>query len=187
MITKFEQFNEGIKHLMLGPTDDEIIDNLKQLPPDKMLLKCCQIGLLEGVKVALERGAKISYDNFEPLMESVFYGHSEVEDFLRSQYPPTPKEFFLSLLEDIKKRKYGTFSEKVLWYKNVPSTVYPEKFSTEIFFRQNTKTKEFLIENNQIWNVFLKIYCLNNYEIKDFIKEEIKERLNLEEYKISYF
>ena len=49
-----------IKELLVGPTIDEVLDNLKELSPSELLMKSCKIGLLKGVEIALERGVDIN-------------------------------------------------------------------------------------------------------------------------------
>jgi len=187
MITDFIKFNESIKHLLVGPTEDEIMDNFLKLSPNEMLIKSCKIGSLNGVKIALQRGAKVSYNNFECLSILWNLEYGDIYNFLREKYPPTTEEFFESLIDGIKiKPKKNNFDLKI-WSKDVQSTISEDKFYRQVIFQQNTYTKEFLLENDEIWMAFLKVYNQNNWQIKELIQQYIKKYLNLEGYKISFF
>ena len=67
MIKKYKQYNEGIKHLLVGPTDDELKDYIK-INPSRALLTYCKKNNLELVKLSLESGADPDYDNGHPLL-----------------------------------------------------------------------------------------------------------------------
>lgn len=54
MITKFKKFNEGINHILVGPTNDEILD---KIGADKMLLKMIDQNNIDGINYAIEHGA----------------------------------------------------------------------------------------------------------------------------------
>jgi len=54
MITKYKQFNEGIKQLLVGPSEKEIINSLKD-EPLKLYKIGCEDGYLDMVKYALEK------------------------------------------------------------------------------------------------------------------------------------
>lgn len=49
-----------IKELLVGPTIDEVLYNFKDLSPSELLMKSCKIGLLDGVKIALEKGVDLN-------------------------------------------------------------------------------------------------------------------------------
>jgi len=111
MITKFDQYNEGIKHLLVGPTIEEILKEnptsllgsslldgdyeLFQLAlkhgadinyKDNWLLKhCSQTGKLEKVKILIKNGADVNKSESiiqTPLVLSSRNGHYEVVKFL---------------------------------------------------------------------------------------------------------
>ena len=110
MIKKYKQFNESIRNLLVGPSDDEILKNLKKLKPidlynkskdinffkgminafekdknitpNKLLIDCCEIGNLEGVKFAYEKGANLEFNDGSPLQIASRDGHLNVVKFL---------------------------------------------------------------------------------------------------------
>ena len=53
MIKNYKQYNESIKSLLVGPTEEEevikgLIENMKT--PDIMIEKCCKLDLLKGIE-----------------------------------------------------------------------------------------------------------------------------------------
>jgi len=62
MITQFYKYNENLKSLLVGPTEDEVLNNLKQLNPTDALFKCVRKGngFLKGVIQSVEDGADIN-------------------------------------------------------------------------------------------------------------------------------
>ena len=70
MITNFSKFNESLRDKLVGPTEDEVMDNFKDLSPNKLLSKSCKKGFLKGVQVALEQGADIHTYNTNPLIDA---------------------------------------------------------------------------------------------------------------------
>ena len=69
MIKNYKQFNESLRDKLVGPSEDEIWNNIKDLSPDKILKKCSKIGFFKGVEIALERGADIEIGLIESLKE----------------------------------------------------------------------------------------------------------------------
>ena len=60
MIKKFNEFiNEDILNKLTGPSKEEIMYSLNTMSPDKALTKSIKLGLLDGVKIAIERGADL--------------------------------------------------------------------------------------------------------------------------------
>lgn len=100
IITKYQQFNESIKSLLVGPTDDEVLDSLKNEEPNVILMKSVNSDFLPGVKYALENGANVNfsdlstnylndlnstYDYFgicSPLSRSVMHNNIEISEYL---------------------------------------------------------------------------------------------------------
>ena len=78
MIKNYEQFNESLRDKLVGPTEDEIMNNLKDLSPDKLLLKSCQIGFIKGIELALEKGADVHYNNEQALRWASEEGNTEI-------------------------------------------------------------------------------------------------------------
>lgn len=73
---------ESVRDLLVGPTEDEIWDNIKNLKPTDLLMKSCEIGLLSGVKLSLEQGANIHFQDDNPLRTSSESGHLDIVEFL---------------------------------------------------------------------------------------------------------
>ena len=78
MIKNYKQFNESLKDKLVGPTEDEVLNNLKDLSPDDLLIKSCKIGLVKGIEIALERGADINFNRNQALSEAVFNNNLEI-------------------------------------------------------------------------------------------------------------
>jgi len=55
MITKFENYNESIRSLLVGPTDDELLQKYKGERPVNLLWNSVEIGWLNGIKIAFEK------------------------------------------------------------------------------------------------------------------------------------
>ena len=81
MIKNYKQFNESLKDKLVGPTEDEVLDNLK-LRPNDLLLKSCKIGFLKGVEIALNRGADVHIHGDYPLKYASVNGHIEIVKYL---------------------------------------------------------------------------------------------------------
>ena len=80
-----KQFNEGIKHLLVGPTEEEIFNYLeldKITDPDQLLIKSIEEGLLYGVKKALKMGANINYNSDDALGYACDSHNSELVEYL---------------------------------------------------------------------------------------------------------
>ena len=82
MIKNYKQFNESLKDKLVGPTEDEVMDNFKDLSPNELLLKSCKNGFLKGVEIALEKGANIHLNNDEPLVFASRNQHIDVVKLL---------------------------------------------------------------------------------------------------------
>ena len=82
MIKNFKQFNESLRDKLVGPSDDELLNNFKDLNPNSLLLKSSKIGFLKGVEIALERGANIDYWNNDALTNACSFGHYDIVKLL---------------------------------------------------------------------------------------------------------
>ena len=82
MIKKFVQFNESIKHLLVGPSEDEVWDKIKDLSWPDLLLKSSKNGILKGVKLAVKKGTNIHYMSDEPLWWVIHNNYFEVAKYL---------------------------------------------------------------------------------------------------------
>ena len=83
----------SLKDKLVGPTEDEVLENfnkkhleeiekLNKKHNQDILLKSCKLGLIKGVKGAVENGADINYDGGEPLYLSISNGHGEIVKYL---------------------------------------------------------------------------------------------------------
>jgi len=63
IIKKIINTNESIKSLLVGPTQEEVWESIKELPPRKMIIRSASINFLDGVKTALEKGVSQSIKN----------------------------------------------------------------------------------------------------------------------------
>ena len=75
MIKNYKQFKEGLRDKLVGPTEDEILYNFKDLSPDKLLVKSCKVDFLRGVEIAIEKGADIHQDGDYPLVYCCIFGY----------------------------------------------------------------------------------------------------------------
>ena len=73
---------ESLRDKLVGPTEDEVLDNFKDLTPDKLLVKSCKINFLKGVEVSLERGADIHIDGDYPLVYCCIFNYIDIAKFL---------------------------------------------------------------------------------------------------------
>jgi len=82
MITKFEKFNEGIKSLLVGPSEEEVWNALKDKTIEIKLRKFSEIGFLKGVKYCIEHGADIEYGYNKSLRTAAEHGHLDIVKYL---------------------------------------------------------------------------------------------------------
>ena len=82
MIKNYNQFNESLRDKLVGPTEDEVIDIFLKKSPQELLRKSCKLGLLKGVKIAIENGADIHADNDSALIHSSNYGNLNIVKLL---------------------------------------------------------------------------------------------------------
>ena len=62
--------------------DDQILNNLKDLHPNELLIKSARNGFLKGVQMALNNGADIHYQNDWPLRFASHNGHTDIVKLL---------------------------------------------------------------------------------------------------------
>jgi len=82
MIKNYKQFNESLRDKLVGPTEDEVLYNLKDLTPIELLHKSCIIGFLKGVYLAIEKGVNLHVGNDYALGLSSYRGHTEIVELL---------------------------------------------------------------------------------------------------------
>jgi len=86
MIKNYKQFNEGIKSLLVGPSEEEIWNNIKDLSPEALLIKSCKSGLLIGVKFAIEKGVNIHIAEDIPLRITSKNNNYDIVEYLLTNY-----------------------------------------------------------------------------------------------------
>jgi len=62
----YKQVNESIKHLLVVPTEEEVFNHYqlyKITDPNELLMSSAEKGILCGVKLALEKGADVHFNN----------------------------------------------------------------------------------------------------------------------------
>jgi len=81
-IKKFNEFNESIKSLLIGPTKEEIMNNLLKLSPIDMFWKSVKNGILDGLKKSIELGVNIHIDNDRTIRIASFQEHYDIVKLL---------------------------------------------------------------------------------------------------------
>jgi len=118
MIKNYNQFNESIKSLLIGPTEEEIWKNFEKMTPDEILILSCKMGYMRGVKKSLEMGSDVNSP--AAMVNSIFNKNYDITQYLLEngaeegyaafilnrydrKYPPN--------LEKIKNKKYSFVDE----------------------------------------------------------------------------
>jgi ankyrin repeat protein len=83
---------ESVRDLMKPKSDDEILKSLSDLNPNDLLMKSCSIGYLNGIKLALEKGADASYNNNYAIKYSSEHGYTEIVEFLLKERRVDPSD-----------------------------------------------------------------------------------------------
>ena len=92
-IITYNQFiNESIKDLMKGKSDEEILKKLGDLNLEELLKKSLQNGYLNGVKLALEKGANPSDKDNEAIRFASEEGHTEIVELLLQDKRVNPSD-----------------------------------------------------------------------------------------------
>ena len=73
---------EALKDILKAKSLEEIVPHLEVMEPNDMLRKCAEFGFLDGVKIALERGADIHADYDYALRWASRKGHTDVVELL---------------------------------------------------------------------------------------------------------
>lgn len=89
MLKNFKSFNKNLLNKMIGPTEDEVWDTLKDYDTNNMYAKSCEAGFLKGVKLALEKGVDIftyfQYDDEDDYGEHMNEtGNSALEHLIKN-------------------------------------------------------------------------------------------------------
>ena len=85
---KYKQYNESIKSLLVGPTEKEMLSDLKKLNPTDALFKCISkdLAYIKGVEQSINDGADINKrDNkldFSPIDYAMWNGYVDIVKLL---------------------------------------------------------------------------------------------------------
>jgi len=118
MINNYKQHNENIKNLLIGPTDQEVLNNMiENLTLEEMLDKSTEIGFFTGIKYAIENNPNISEwvlrDCIMQIIELQITGKYDDDDELQNIYDYL--DYKLDELENSKKKisKFINFIKKI--------------------------------------------------------------------------
>lgn len=79
-------YNESLRDKMKPKSDEEILKELGNLSPDEMLLQSINYEYINGVKLAIEKGANINYQGdgeyYTPLMRAIRKVNKEIAELL---------------------------------------------------------------------------------------------------------
>jgi len=78
----FKQFNESVKDLLIGKSDEEIIRLLNRLSPNEMLITSIQNNYIYGVKKSIELGASIDTEESKPIKIASEKGYVDIVKIL---------------------------------------------------------------------------------------------------------
>ncbi len=93
-IITYNQFaNEGIRDLMKPKSEDEILKDMGDLTPNELLKKSIKNNYLNGVKIALEKGADPSQEYNYAIRLASNNGHIEVVKLLLQDERVDPSDF----------------------------------------------------------------------------------------------
>ena len=151
MIKKFKQYNESIKSLLVGPSDEEVLNNFKrkydkgEIDIFSFYVKCKELNLKNGITYE-EMWLELINNKFNGLLNHV---------------PESPEDFF------------NQMREGCVEIQRVPHSIFYGK-NDVILFQHILKNKEIYISNKYIWSILQKIYKLSYDEIQSLIKKSLK-------------
>lgn len=82
MITKFTQYNESVRDLLVGPTEEEVLKAYEKMKPSDILFKSIINNNLDGVIYAVEHGANIRNTGEQTLNNAVSFGNYDIVEYL---------------------------------------------------------------------------------------------------------
>ena len=82
MIKNYKQFNESLVDKLVGSTEDEVWNTIKDLSPNEILIKSCDCGFIKGVIFALDNGANVQYKNNRSICDASWYGYIDIVKLL---------------------------------------------------------------------------------------------------------
>lgn len=84
-ILNFDMFvTEGVKDYLKPKSKEELMDSIKPYinKPDELLRMSCYIGLMEGVEMAIRKGADPSMRLNEPIGLATYFNHPDIVEYL---------------------------------------------------------------------------------------------------------
>jgi len=88
MITKYKQFNEGIKSLLVGPSIEEVKNNISKMRPIDQLNASVEIDYVDGIKNALKNGVNMDSvyrDTMIKIIKIINPSDEEILDFVKNK------------------------------------------------------------------------------------------------------
>lgn len=79
---KENDINESLKDKLKGKSDEEVFNEIKKLSPYDMMVKSVYYNYLDGVKLALKKGADINIIRNNPLGQASFSDHIDIVKYL---------------------------------------------------------------------------------------------------------
>jgi ankyrin repeat protein len=73
---------EAMEDILRPKSEEEILSHLGDLDPNRLLVKSSRLGLLSGVKLALERKADVHHWDDEALQWASIYGRKNIVELL---------------------------------------------------------------------------------------------------------
>lgn len=183
MIIKFDKYNESIKNLLIGPSEDEMWDTLRNLSPDELLRRSCSSGFINGIKVAIERGANIEFNNYTIFKNLEENPNKELSDFFKEylKLPDDPKDFVFENINGAKITKNKNYDKYITDYRGVSNNTFWEK-DNEIILEQDPKSNRFhnlLYVHPKIWCILTGVYGLDFNDKQNIINDVVEKILNL--------
>jgi len=173
MITKFIKFNESVKSLLIGPTEDEVWNVIRNLSPNNLLIQSSKNGILKGVKIAIEEGAEINYQDYKAFILARENDHEEILEYLNSlvDLPKSPEEFILDIIDNIK-IKDGDEDKLFVCFEKYNKIIFEKDLNGMILY-----------VDSSIWYILRNFYNLTVYDIQFLIKNNSNNYLKWEKFK----
>lgn len=78
MIKRYSVFNENIRSLLVGPTDQEMMSSYNKENHEKIIKKWIEIGYIKGIKMAMEDGLDLNENLTNYLSIACLYNQVEI-------------------------------------------------------------------------------------------------------------
>lgn len=158
-ISTYLNSNESLLNRLEGPTQQEIIENLKD-NPDKLLRYSIDNEYLEGVELALENGANPNVDNYSLFLYNRKDKEKIIDLLFEYSYIPRIENDFIKILFNNIEPLYSN-SDDVVKYKNE----YGVLFYFTVFGSNN-----YLEIPHNIYYIFFNVYNKSKQEIYTLFK-----------------